>query len=76
MDSLIARGLLSRSPAERSVLIGRARNFVDNDQFINMLNLVDINDRKGDATRRLCRQLAVFSAIPGLEAKIRAWLQS
>lgn len=76
MDSLVAHGLLSRSPADRAALIGRARNYIDNDQFINMLNLVDINDRKGDATRKLCRQLAVFSAVPGLETKIRAWLHS
>lgn len=73
MDSLVANGLLRKSGSERAQLIGRARQYIQDDNFINLLNLIDINDRKGDQIRKVCRQ---FSAFSHLRTQVEAWLRS
>lgn len=73
MDSLVANALLHKSGAERAQLIGRARQYIQDDNFINLLNLIDINDRKGDQIRKVCRQFATFSY---LREQVIQWLRS
>lgn len=73
MDSLVANGLIAKSGAERARLIGNARQYIQDDNFINLLNLVDINDRKGDQIRKVCRQFAAFSH---LREQVTRWLRS
>jgi AraC-like DNA-binding protein len=73
MDSLIANALLHKSSGERAQLIGRARQYIQDDNFVNLLNLIDINDRKGDQIRKVCRQ---FTAFTGIRSQVEAWLRS
>ena len=73
MDSLIANTLLHKSSGERARLIASARQHIKDDNFINLLNLIDINDRKGDQIRKVCRQFNVFV---GIRPQVEAWLRS
>jgi AraC-like DNA-binding protein len=73
MDSLVANALLHRSGAERAQLIGRARQYIQDDNFVNLLNLIDINDRKGDQIRKVCRQFAAFGH---LRDQVTRWTKS
>jgi hypothetical protein len=73
MDALIANAFLARSGSERAQLIGRARQFIQDDNFVNILNLIDINDKKGHTTRAICRQFAAFSH---LRSQVESWINS
>jgi hypothetical protein len=72
MDALIANAFLNRSSSERAQLIGRARQFIQDDNFVNILNLIDINDTKGHTTRAICRQ---FNAFGHLRAQVEEWIR-
>lgn len=73
MDALIANAFLKLSGSERAQLIGRARQYIQDDNFVNILNLIDINDKKGHTTRAVCRQ---FNAFGHLRAQVEEWLRS
>ena len=74
MDSLVANGLIARSSGERAQLIGRARQYIQDDNFINLLNLIDVNNRASFA--KPCNMLRAFEGIPDMRARIAAWLRS
>jgi hypothetical protein len=73
MDALIANAFLSKSGSDRAQLIVRARQYIQDDNFVNILNLIDINDKKGQTTRAVCRQ---FNAFGHLRAQVEEWLRS
>jgi hypothetical protein len=76
MDSLVLNALLNKSGAERAALIGRARNYIHNDMFINLLNQINVNDKTGGHIRLLARQFAMFNAVPNLRDEVQAWATS
>jgi hypothetical protein len=66
---------LRKLPAfEASSLIGRARQYVKNDDFVNLLNSYDLNNKSND--KMLILQFNSFASVPGLKAQVNTWLQS
>lgn len=55
-------------------LIGNAPQYINDSNFINVLNQYDFNSKKNDA--RISQQLSAFTGIPGLPAKVQQWLSS
>lgn len=66
--------LRSKSPGEAARLIGNAPQYIDDSNFINVLNQYDYNNKKKDAS--IQQQLSAFAGIPGLAAKVQQWLSS
>jgi hypothetical protein len=59
---------------EAASLIGRARQYIKNDDFVNLLNSYDLNNKSND--RMLILQFNSFASVPGLKAQVNEWLQS
>ena len=82
MNNEVLYVLRDLSPPQRAVLIGRLRNFVQEDAFINLMSLLDVNDdllkNKSRPTNlyNVCYLLSAFNSIPGLPTQVRAWLRS
>ena len=66
--------LRSKSPGDAARLIGNASQYINDSNFINVLNQYDLNSKKNDA--RIAQQLNAFIGIPGLSAKVQQWLSS
>jgi len=73
MDTLILSKFLRASPAQRAQWIGSAPQYIQNDGFINLLNMIDINDKKGDTIRHVARLSAAFT---NLLQDAKKWLTS
>jgi hypothetical protein len=73
MDTLILSKFLKASPPQRAQWIGSAPNYIQNSGFINLLNLMDINDKKGDSIRKVARLSTAFTSV--LE-DAKKWLAS
>jgi hypothetical protein len=58
----------------RAQLIARAPQFIPDANFLNLLNLIDVNNKASFA--RPCAMLRSFESIPDMRAKIAAWLRS
>jgi hypothetical protein len=66
---------LSReTPASRAHFIGKARQFIQNDNLINLLQNFDVNNM--NANVRLSSQFMAFEGIPGLHEQVTAWMNS
>ena len=82
MNNEVLYVLRDLSPPERATLIGRMRKFIDNDMFINLFSLFDVNDdllkNKSRVTNlyNICNTLQAFNSVPGLPAQVRVWLRS
>ena len=74
MVSRIIPTLRSKPINEQVRLIGSVRNYIQNDNLINLLQNYDYNSKKNDAA--LASQLSSFSGVPGLDEKVTAWLNS
>jgi hypothetical protein len=70
----IVQTLRNKQVFEVSRLIGNARNYINNDSFINLLNQYDLNSNKND--RVLIQQFNMFLGVPGLNEQIDKWLSS
>jgi hypothetical protein len=70
MDSLVRNAMLSTTGAGRAQLIGSASSYITDNNFVNLLQNIDIN-----APKKFNYGLfAAFTAVPGLAAQVRAWL--
>jgi hypothetical protein len=68
-------GFLSReTPASRAHFIGKASQFIKNDNLVNLLQNFDINNM--NANIRLSSQFVAFEGIPGLSQQVTAWMNS
>jgi hypothetical protein len=76
MESVIAAAFMARGGWARAELIGRAREYIDNDMFINALNSIDINEMNPANMRRSCGHFVAFNSVPGLALQVRKWLNS
>ena len=66
---------LRKLPAsEAASLIGRARQYIKNDDFVNLLNSYDLNNKSND--RMLILQFNSFANVPGLKAQVNEWFSS
>jgi hypothetical protein len=66
---------LRKLPAfEAASLIGRARQYIKNDDFVNLLNSYDFNNKSND--RMLILQFNSFANIPGLKVQVNEWFSS
>lgn len=82
MEGAVQLRFLQMNSAERAAWIGRVRQHVQNDQFINLLSNVDINDtnpkNRGSPTSIyfICQQLSAFNGVPGLPKQVSGWIAS
>ncbi len=66
---------LRKLPAsEAASLIGRSRQYIKNDDFVNLLNSFDLNNKSND--RMLILQFNSFANVPGLKAQVNEWFSS
>lgn len=66
--------LLRETPASRAHFIGKARQYIQNDNLVNLLQNFDINNM--NANIRLSSQFVAFEGIPGLHEQVTAWMNS
>jgi len=66
--------LLRETPASRASFIGKARQYIQNDNLVNLLQNFDINNM--NANVRLSSQFVAFEGIPGLHEQVTAWMNS
>jgi hypothetical protein len=74
MSLNIVQTLRSLPQHEQARLIGSSYNYIKNDNFNNLLQLYDINNKKNDA--RLISQLNMFATVPDIKEQVSAWLNS
>lgn len=58
----------------RAQLIARAPQYITDANFLNLLNLIDVNNKASFA--RPCSMLRAFESVPDMRSKIVAWLRS
>jgi hypothetical protein len=70
MESLVRQAMVGSSGAARAQLIGAASRYITDNNFVNLLQNIDINNPK-KFNYGLFR---AFDAVPGLAAQVRSWL--
>ena len=70
----VVQTLRAKPSYEAARLIGSAPQFIKDNNFINLLNQFDLNNKKND--RNLVNQFNMFANIPGLSEQVRVWLAS
>jgi len=72
MDTLIRATMFSKhaTPSSRAALINSAPNFIDNNNFTNLLQNIDVNN----PAKFNYAILASFTGIPGFRDKVAKWL--
>jgi hypothetical protein len=76
MDIIVGQKFLRSSGVDRARLKGNCAQFVKNDNFVNIVENIDINDKKGTQISRICTQLAAFNSQKGLWDQVEEWLRS
>jgi hypothetical protein len=82
MEGAIQRRFLQMNSGERAAWIGRVRQYVQNDQFVNLLSNLDVNDTNPKNRGRpssiffVSTQLTAFNGVPGLPKQVSAWIAS
>ena len=74
MSLNIIQELRKKPSFEAARLIGNARQYIQNDNLINLLNQYDFNNKKNDNI--LIKQLNMFIVIPDIRNQITLWLSS
>ena len=76
MDVIVGAKFLRSKAQERARLKGNCAQFVKNDNFVNIIENIDINDRQGNQITRTCLQLAAFNSNKQLWDQVEEWLRS
>ena len=76
MDVIVGQKFLRSSGAERARLKGNCAQFIKNDVFVNIIENIDINDKKGNQISRVCMQLAAFNSQKELWDQLEEWFRS
>jgi len=82
MNNKVTAKFVNMGSAQRAQMIASARQYINNDQFLNLLQNVDINDvhikNKNKPTNIywISAQLVAFNGIPQLCAQVDTWLRS
>jgi hypothetical protein len=74
MPERIAVFLATKPSAECARLLGNARQYIHNDQLINLLQNFDVNNHKKNM--KFKNQLLSFSNIPGIKEQVDQWMKS
>jgi hypothetical protein len=74
MPERIATFLATKPPSECARLLGNARQYIHNDQLINLLQNFDVNNHKKNM--KFKNQLLSFSNIPGIKEQVDQWMKS
>ena len=69
----IFSALRSRSPAERALLIRRVQTYIQDPEFVRVLN--DMHVDCLDSIRSGCVELRAWEGTPDMKAKIAGWLR-
>lgn len=70
----IYSALRSKTPVERAMMIGRVRNYIQDDNFVNILSSMDINNPA--SIRTYCNYLSAWDKDSVIRPKVVAWLRS
>jgi len=76
MDVVVGNKFLRSSGMERARLKGNCAQYVKNDAFVNIIENIDINDKKGTQISRICVQLGAFNSRKELWDQVEEWLRS
>ena len=82
MNNQVTAKFVNMSSGQRAQMIASARQYINNDQFLNLLQNIDINDvniknkTKPTNIYWISAQLAAFNGIPQLCAQVDSWLRS
>lgn len=76
MDIVVSQKFLRSSGMERARLKGNCAHFVKNDNFVNIIENIDINDKKGTQISRTCTPLSSFNSQKDLWDQVEEWLRS
>jgi len=76
MDVVVSQKFLRSSGMERARLKGNCAHFVKNDNFVNIVENIDINDKKGNQISRTCTLLSSFNSQKDLWDQVEEWLRS
>lgn len=74
MPDRIALFLSTKPAPECARLIGNVRNYITNDNLVNLLQGFDVNNHKKNM--KFKNQLLMFSDIPGLKEEVDEWMNS
>jgi len=55
-------------------LIGTAPQYINDTNFINILNQFDFNNKRNDI--QIAQQLNAFVSVPGIRERVQEWLSS
>jgi hypothetical protein len=70
IDSLVMIAIYNSSSTVRAQMIGNARLYITNLQFINLLANIDINNPRTFNYS----QLAAFDTLPGISEQVAKWI--
>jgi hypothetical protein len=70
MESLVRNAMVGASGSMRAQLIGSASRYITDNNFVNLLQNIDINNPK----KYNYGIFRAFDAVPGLAAQVRSWL--
>ena len=82
MNNQVTAKFVNMSSGQRAQMIASARQYINNDQFLNLLQNIDINDvniknkNKTTSIYWISAQLAAFNGIPQLCTQVDSWLRS
>jgi hypothetical protein len=76
MDIIVGQKFLRSSGMDRARLKGTCASYVKNDNFVNIIENIDINDKKGTQISRICAQLSSFNSQKELWNQVEEWLRS
>ena len=74
MPERIATFLTTKPAPECARLLGNARQYITNDNLLNLLQNFDINNHKKNM--KFKNQLLSFSNIPGIKEQVDQWMKS
>ena len=74
MPERIAVFLATKPAPECARLLGNARQYITNDNLLNLLQNFDINNHKKNM--KFKNQLLSFSNIPGIKEQVDQWMNS
>ena len=75
MEVRVAQAIMRRSPSDRAALIGCAPKYITDAGFLNLLNGININARRGSELVAVVSSMRAFAAVPRLAAEVDTWLK-
>jgi len=74
MPSRICKFLADLTPEKRAQCLGNVRQYITNDDLVNLLQNFDVNNPKKNS--RMANQFSAFLEVPGLQRQVTDWICS